>query len=48
RHRHIKNSFLVGTLKHSGLIYPAESVLVNADKALNDYFSQLGYLLHQA
>ena len=48
RHRNIKNSFLVGALKHSGLIYPAESVLVNADKALNDYFSQLGYLLHQA
>lgn len=48
RHKDIQNSFLVGGLMQSGLIYPAESILVNADKALSDYFSHLGYLLHQA
>lgn len=46
-HQHIKNSFLVGGLSQNGLIYPHESILINANKALSDYFYHLGGLLYQ-
>lgn len=46
-HQSIKNSFLVGGLSQSGLIYPDNSILINANKALSDYFYRLGCLLHQ-
>ena len=43
---HIKNSFLVGGLQTSNLIYPPTHHIAKAGKALNHYFELLGYALH--
>ena len=45
-HPNIKNSFLVGGLQSSNLIYPPAQHTTKANKALNHYFQLLGYALH--
>lgn len=46
-HTYIKNSFLVGGLKSSNLIYPNSEHINKANEALNQYFELLGYALHK-
>jgi hypothetical protein len=46
-HGTIKNSFLVGGLQTSTLIYPPAEQINQANKALNQYFELLGYALHK-
>ncbi|WP_404340336.1 CLCA_X family protein [Pseudoalteromonas mariniglutinosa] len=46
-HLDIKNTFLVSQLDNSGLIYPNKDQVITAQEALNNYFFQLGALLHQ-
>lgn len=46
-HTYIKNSFLVGGLKSSNLIYPNSEHINKANEALNHYFELLGYALHK-
>ena len=41
----IINHFLVSDISGSGLIYPDSDTLITCNKALNNYFSQLGQLL---